>query len=109
MSTEAVPVSVRILDKEYRVACPPSEQAELVESARILDQRMREIRQTGRVVGADRIAVMAALNIAHELLLLQKGHSQGEEDLAQRLHGLQQRVGEALAAQPHLDAPQESV
>jgi cell division protein ZapA (FtsZ GTPase activity inhibitor) len=52
---------------------------------------------------------MAALNIAHELLLLQKGHTQGEHELAQRLHGLQQRVGEALAAQPHLDASPETV
>ncbi len=109
MSEETVPVTVRILDKEYRVACQPSEQGELVESARLLDRRMREIRQTGRVVGADRIAVMAGLNIAHELLLLQKGKSENADELAGRLQRLQQRVGEALAAQAHLDAPRESV
>jgi len=109
VSKEPVPVTVRILDKEYRVACQPDERVELIESARLLDQRMREIRQTGRVVGADRIAVMAALNIAHELLLLQKGRIEGQDELAQRLHGLQQRVGEALGSQPQLDEPQESV
>jgi cell division protein ZapA (FtsZ GTPase activity inhibitor) len=68
MSQEPIAVSVRILDKEYRVSCGPDEEEGLRESARMLDQRMREIRQTGRVIGVDRIAVMAALNIAYELI-----------------------------------------
>ena len=60
--------SVTILDKEYQVACPPEQQAELLLSARHLDEQMRAIRSTGKVIGLERIAVMAALNISHELL-----------------------------------------
>lgn len=85
MATEIKPVTVYILDKEYRVACPDDERGALAESARYLDRKMREIRDSGKVVGADRIAAMAALNIAHELLL-QRGQ---RDDYA---HGLQARV-----------------
>lgn len=68
-------VSVTILDKEYQVACPPEQQAELLMSAQHLDQQMRAIRNTGKVIGLERIAVMAALNISHELLQTRNGHS----------------------------------
>ena len=61
-------VTVRILDKEYQVACPAEQEAELIVSASYLDKQMRSIRKTGRVIGLERIAVMAALNISHELL-----------------------------------------
>ena len=109
MNDEALPVSVRILDKEYRVACGPDEEAGLMESARLLDQRMRAIRQTGRVIGPDRIAVMAALNISYELLQLQRAQGNEGQDLERRLRDLQNRLGEALAAQHQLDAQHESV
>ena len=59
---------VSILDREFRVSCPPEEQQHLLDSAEVLDQRMREIRDTGRVIGVDRIAMMAALNLTSELL-----------------------------------------
>ncbi|MEW5248321.1 cell division protein ZapA [Microbulbifer sp. 2201CG32-9] len=61
-------VSVSILDKDYRVACTEEERAELQASARLLHERMSRIRASGSVVGLERIAVMAALNIAHELI-----------------------------------------
>ncbi len=61
-------VSVRILEKEYQVACLPEERSELLDSAEYLNVKMREIRDGGNIVGLDRIAVMAALNLAHELL-----------------------------------------
>lgn len=61
-------VTVRILDKDYQVACPAEQEAELVVSAKYLDKQMRGIRDTGKVIGLERIAVMAALNISHELL-----------------------------------------
>jgi cell division protein ZapA len=109
MSQEPIAVSVRILDKEYRVACGPDEQTGLRESARMLDQRMREIRQTGRVVGVDRIAVMAALNIAYELIKTRDGQVQDQQDIGRRLGDLQERLGVALAAQHQLDAQDESV
>lgn len=61
-------VSVTILDKEYQVACPAEQEAELIVSASYLDKQMRSIRESGKVIGLERIAVMAALNISHELL-----------------------------------------
>jgi cell division protein ZapA len=109
MSQDPIPVTVRILDKEYRVACEPDEKDGLQDSARMLDQRMREIRQTGRVIGADRIAVMAALNIAYELLKSQQGRVHEEKDLGRRLGDLQDRLSDALATQHQLDAQGESV
>lgn len=66
--SKARTVSVSILDKEYQVACPPEQEAELIVSASYLDKQMRSIRQSGKVIGLERIAVMAALNISHELL-----------------------------------------
>lgn len=109
MSQEPIGVSVQILDKEYRVSCGPDEQVDLRESARLLDQRMREIRQTGRVVGVDRIAVMAALNIAYELINIQQDQAQGLQDPGRRLENIQERLAEALAIQHQLDAQDESV
>jgi cell division protein ZapA len=61
-------VTVKILDKEYQVACPEEQQSELVVSAKYLDKQMRTIRESGKVIGLERIAVMAALNLSHELL-----------------------------------------
>lgn len=61
-------VNVTILDKSYQVACPPEQKADLVTSANYLDSQMRSIRDTGKVIGLERIAVMAALNISYELL-----------------------------------------
>ena len=68
MSQTPTTVEVRILDKEYLVACPQEEQEALLRAARHLDTKMREIRSSGKVFGTERIAVMAALNITHELL-----------------------------------------
>ena len=64
-------VVVQILDKDYQIACPPGQQEALEKSARYLDKQMRSIRETGKVIGLERIAVMAALNISNELI--QKG------------------------------------
>ncbi len=68
MSQDTARVSVRIMEKEYVVACPYEERAALLDAAEFLNGRMREIRDTGKVAGRDRIAVMAALNLAHEFL-----------------------------------------
>jgi cell division protein ZapA len=121
---EPLQVSIKILDKDYRIACEFHEQDDLRASARLLDSRMREIRQSGRVIGTDRIAVMAALNIAHDLIQLQRARSSPEGDLSRRLHKLQERVNSALAGgqseaepeatsdaetQPPLDASHERV
>lgn len=61
-------VTIKILEKEYNVACPEDQEAELMVSAKYLDKQMRTIRESGKVIGTERIAVMAALNISYELL-----------------------------------------
>lgn len=68
MSEQSTTVEVKILDKEYLVACPEEEREALLRAARHLDNKMREIRSSGKVFGTERIAVMAALNITHDLL-----------------------------------------
>ncbi len=67
-------VFVKILDKEYQVACPREERQALMESAQLLDERMKAIRGSGAVIGLERIAVMAALNLSHELLQAKSGN-----------------------------------
>ena len=73
-------VSVSILDKEYQVACPAEQEAELIVSASYLDKQMRSIRESGKVIGLERIAVMAALNISHELLQASEQDQASPED-----------------------------
>lgn len=68
MSTDTSTLEVFILDKSYRINCPEGEQDSLRSSAQYLDRKMREIRSGGKVIGLERIAVIAALNITHELL-----------------------------------------
>ncbi len=109
MTEEPLGVTIKILDKDYRIACQPEEQDGLMSSARLVDARMREVRQTGRVIGTDRIAVLAALNIAHELVQLQRTSIGAGTETAQRLAGIQQRIAGALSAQQTLDAPAERV
>ena len=89
-------VNVKILEKEYEVACPANERADLLDSAEMLNGKMREIRDSGKVAGLDRIAVMAALNLANDLL---KARDQGEvlESVAKkRLQAMRERVETAL-------------
>ncbi len=96
-------VSVRILDREYQVACPPGERDALVESAAYLGARMKEIRDTGKVVGADRIAVMAALNITHELLKIRDAGHSVQAEAGARIRQLRERVETALQNGQQLD------
>ncbi len=101
MSEERVArVSVRLLDREYQVACPAEERSDLLDSAEYLDARMREVRDSGKVVGIDRIAVISALNIANELIKLRRSGSVVDTDLGARLRTLRERVESALAGLP---------
>lgn len=109
MTDEPIGVTIKVLDKDYRIACPPHEQEGLMASARLLDRRMREIRQTGRVVGSDRIAVLAALNIAHDLVQLQRAQAGEDGETTRRLARIQERIASALSSQAPLDAPEERV
>ena len=96
-------VSVRILDKEYQVACPASERTDLLDSAEILNNKMREIRDSGRIVGLDRIAVMAALNMANDLLHAQERDKSLEGDISSRLKLISDRVESVLGNTQQLD------
>ena len=86
-------VTIRILEKEYNVACPAEEKPSLLASAELLNHKMREIRDSGKVVGLDRVAVMAALNLANELL-----RAQGQDEELKNIVGLRIR-----AMREHLD------
>ena len=103
MTTSNTQVSVRILDKEYQVACESEERTDLLDSAEILNSKMLEIRDSGRVVGLDRIAVMAALNMANDLLHAQARDRLIDGDLSGRLKNISDRVESALGTSQQLD------
>lgn len=90
------PVNIHILDKEFRIACTSDEKDELLASARYLDEKMKEIRSSGKVIGADRIAVMAALNITHELLKDRRDADKTSDAISRRVKNLQEKIDEAL-------------
>ena len=97
MSEERVTrVSVRLLDREYQVACPADERSALLDSAEYLDAKMREVRDSGKVAGLDRIAVISALNLANELITLRRAGSSVDSDLGAKLRALRERVESAL-------------
>ena len=101
-----VTLDVALLGREYKVACKDSERAELLDAVALLDRRMREIRDGGKIVGTDRIAVMAALNLAHELLRERRaanaGHAHGAPAIddgaaRRRIVDMQSAIDQALA------------
>ncbi len=96
-------VSVRIMEKEYVVACPYDERSALLDAAEFLNSRMREIRDSGKVVGLDRIAVMAALNLAHEYLKGKDRESRLDNGVGQRVRALRERVESALGKSQQLE------
>lgn len=96
MSEHPVPVSIQILDKEYRISCAPQERDALIQSARILNMKMREVRDSGKVLGSERIAVMTALNIIHECLLSAHAHDEHIRDLSRGVERLKQKIDTTL-------------
>jgi cell division protein ZapA len=96
MNDRVTRVSVRILEKEYQVACPVEERTDLLDAAELLNGKMREIRESGAVMGLDRIAVMAALNLADELLKLKKSGVHVDLDVVDRMRHLRERVETAI-------------
>jgi cell division protein ZapA len=96
VSKTSAPVNVSILGKEYRIACDPGTEDELISAARFLDARMREVRGTGKVIGTDRIAVMVALNLAHELLTEKTEQNSAASSANKRIRSLRERIEIAL-------------
>ena len=103
MTQQLAQVSVRILDKEYQVACPAEERTDLLDSAEILNDKMREIRDSGRIVGLDRIAVMAALNMANDLIHAKARDQELEGGISDRLKIISDRVDNVLSDSQQLD------
>jgi cell division protein ZapA len=103
MTQAIAQVSVRILDKEYQVACPAEERTDLLDSAEILNNKMREIRDSGRIVGLDRIAVMAALNMANDLIHAKARDQELEGGISDRLKTISDRVDNVLSGTQQLD------
>jgi len=97
------PVVVNILGKEYQVACPEEDKPALIASAQMLHDSMEKIRGTGKVVGLDRIAVMAALNIAHELIGLQNQSVDGDPEIVETISHLSNKVASFLQEERQLD------
>ena len=95
-SQDQARVSVRIMEKEYVVSCAYDERSALLDAAEYLNGRMREIRDSGKVVGLDRIAVMAALNLAHEFLRVKDRESKLDSGVGHKVRALRERVESAL-------------
>lgn len=96
-------VSVRILEKEYFVACSHEERSDLLDSAEFLNNKMKEIRDSGKVVGLDRIAVIAALNLANELLKMHNREKRADEEFGGRLRAMRERIDGALTGSRQLE------
>ena len=98
MTESADAVSIRVLDREYTVGVKPEERDSLLAAARLLDQQMREIRGANRMAAIDRVAVLAALNFAHELQLLRDARKGHDRELAATIGELQRKLGTLLGS-----------
>ncbi len=96
MSSASEPVNVRLLDREYTIGVGPEERDSLMAAARLLDARMREIRGSNRMAAVDRIAVLAALNLAHELQQLREQQDKRDGELTRTLNELQRKLDRVL-------------
>ena len=101
--TDAQPINISILDKDYKVACPLGEQSALLESARFLDLKMREVRDTGNIMGSERIAVITALNMANDLLRTSAVDKQIGQELPPRLKDLESKISRVLEQSRQLE------
>jgi cell division protein ZapA len=95
MKSQNKGINVSILGRDFAVACPDDEQQALLDAARYLDTAMKEIQQSGKVIGSERCAIMAALNITNDLLKLRDA-TQGAEQVASKLNALQDKIDNAL-------------
>ena len=112
MSARTIQLDITILGREFKVACKENEREELSEAVALLDRRMREIRDAGKVTGTDRIAVMTALNFAHELLRARRAAETepapaadgaiDAESARRRIRSMQTAIDQALAGQEKL-------
>ncbi|HSY07940.1 MAG TPA: cell division protein ZapA [Steroidobacteraceae bacterium] len=102
-ASDSARVSVRILEKDYFIACPHEERSALLDAAEFLNARMREIRDSGKVVGLDRIAVMVALNLANDFLKQKSREVKLEGEVGSRVKVLRERAEKALTKGKQLE------
>ena len=102
MSADPKGLQISIMGREFRVACPENEQDSLLEAVEYLNKKMHEIRDNGKVVGLDRIAIMAALNIAHELLSIKVGGGFDLAEVKRRMNHMETILDQALFDQSKL-------
>ncbi|GAA0423511.1 cell division protein ZapA [Cocleimonas flava] len=91
MSRETIPVTVRIMEKEYKISCPEGEHESLLVSARNVNENMHKVREGGKALSADRVAVMAAINIAHDLIKSNR-EPKVDSDISDRIDDMQQSI-----------------
>jgi cell division protein ZapA len=104
MSQDAAdPVSVHILGKEYLIACPPAERDDLQKAAALLDTRLKAVRESGKVIGNERLLMMTALNMANDLVKLQTRDEQRGNELGTRVKQMRERVERALVQGQQLE------
>jgi len=96
MNQKPQAVSLIIMGKEYRIACDPEEQDDLIHSAQQLDVQMRKMRDSGKITGPDRIAVMAALNLAHELQMMKNQNAMLNQRLSECLTKMSHKIENVL-------------
>ena len=102
MSADPKGLQITVMGREFRVACPENEQAGLLEAVEYLNKKMHEIRENGKVVGLERIAIMAALNIAHELLSTRVGGGFDIAEVKRRMSHMETLLDQALFDQSKL-------
>ena len=100
--SEAKSLQISIMGREFRVACPEDEQAGLLEAVDYLNRKMLEIRDGGKIIGLERIAIMAALNIAHEMLSTKTGGGFDMADFKRRIAHMETIIDQAMTEQPNL-------
>lgn len=96
-------MQVKILDKEYQVNCPPADQEALIKSAQYLDENMRKIKGRGNIHGTEKIAVMAALNITHDMLRKNRMINDTRHSTEQQVKGLEDKIDMAIASSRQLE------
>ena len=98
MTDKSIPVAIRIMEKEYKIACPKGEHESLLASAILLNEKMLEIKKSGKIIGAEKIAVMAAINIAHDLIRSNDQTNTVDNNMASHLVDLKSSIDATLKA-----------
>ncbi len=102
MSEESQQVDITLLGHDYHVACPSGQEGKLIEAAQLLDARMREIQQAGKLIGSEKIAIMSALNLAYDVLFSPASKSFDLQDAKRRIAAMEQQLDSCFFEQDSL-------